>query len=378
LGRFNNLFDVGQVMMDVLTDRTGVADIRVAPPLDTATSQAEAIRITLMYVTPQPTHVNDPLVRNPDGTRAQPPVTLSAYYLVTTYGFDNNSDAVQAHNLLGRVLQAFHTDPEWDLPLTLAGATPVGAGQISFVQMTSAIEMLEKVFTPLQAPHRPWALFEAAPVQLPMLRPDLGEAPVVQPGGVRLDIEVRTRPAIERITPSIAGQGGRIRIDMGAVGGITAVHVGRTRLAGGALTVPVPNGPVIAALPAAGPDAVLPGAYDVILAAGTLFSAPRTLTVIDPALPSVDAPLTLTHSVANPLVLDGRSLGGATRLFAWPDSGLVSPTDVFNFPVAAAANSVTVAAGDLQAVSFRPTPYRLSVQYSAGGFTPYVLMEFGP
>jgi hypothetical protein len=377
LGRFNNLFDVGQVMLDVLTDRTGVADIRVAPPLDTATSQAEAIRITLMHVTPQPAHVNDPMVRNPDGTRAQPPLTLSAYYLVTTYGFDNNTDAVQAHNLLGRVLQVFHTDPEWDLPLALAGATPVGTGQISVVQMNSAIEMLEKVFTPLQTAHRPWATFEVGPVQLPLLRPDLGEAPVVHPGGVRLQVEARTRPAIQRITPSSVGQGGRIRIDVGFLGGITAVHVGRRRLSGAALTVPAPNGPVIVTLPAGGPDAVLPGTYDAALVAGTLFSTPHTVTVLDPALPSVDAPLTLTHSVANPLVLDGRGLAGATRAFAWPDRGVTSPADVFTFPVAAAANSVTVAAADLQAVTFRSMPYRLSVQYSSSGFTPYVLMEFG-
>ena len=50
-----------------------LADITAAPPIENPATQGEAIRISLLWVTPQPTHRNDPWYLSEDGQRRAPP-----------------------------------------------------------------------------------------------------------------------------------------------------------------------------------------------------------------------------------------------------------------------------------------------------------------
>jgi hypothetical protein len=229
------------------------------------------------------------------------------------------------------------------------------------------------VFTPLGVPHRPWALFQVAPVQLPMRRPDLGEAAVVRPGGINLPMpEVQTPPVLDRVTPGRVGAGGRVRIDVRSSAAVASVAVGGTLVAAAALTPLAPNGPYTLTLPAA----VGVGTYDVRVRAGNLWSEPVTLVVAAATLPGLDAPTVASHPVTAALTLTGRAVGTAAELFAWPDGGVSHPGEVYALPVTAAAGSVTVTAADLTAANVRPGLYRVSARHSPHGFTPYVLLEF--
>ena len=378
MARFNNLFEVSQVLVDLVTQATGIADVRVGPPPQAAAQAAEAVHITLLWTTPQPGHRNNSYETQADGTRTPPPLSLSAYYLITTYGQDQSNDSVQAHNLLGQVMQTFHTAPRQALPLTFVGSTPVGTGDLSIVQMPIAMDVVEKVFTPLQVPHRPWALYDIGPVQLPNLLPDLGEAPLVRPGGVNLlELDVRTKPAITRVTPSRIGAGGSVRVDYEFEGPITEVLIGRARINAG-VTELEPNRSLVVELPDVGPNAVDVGTWDLRLSGGSLYSDARTLTVLPTTVPSVDAPAELSHGVAADLVLAGRALSTATEVFFWPDDGVAAPSEVVQVAVSGAPFSVTVPAAQLAALNFKPVRYRVTVRHSIHGFTPFVLLEFRP
>jgi hypothetical protein len=382
MARFLNLHDVGQVLSDVLSDRLGIGDVRAGPPLETPSSPTEAVRITLMWLTPQPAHRADPWVPNPDGSVAPPPLSLSGFYLITSYGTSPDGNATQAHNLLGQALQFFHSFPELALPFALAAGLTAGEGPLAVVHVPTAADLMEKVLSPMQIRHRPWVLVEVGPIQLASLHPMAGEQEVVHPGGIRLGpVASAPRPAIGRMAPARVGAGGRIRIDASYAGSVAAVRVGDVTFPAGALTIPQPQGPILLTLPAAGADAVAVGTHAVTFRAGDLISGPESVTVLAATVPSVDAPAALTHSPAASLVLGGRSLAAVQAVVLWPDEGVASPADVVSLSgagVVAAAGSVTVSAARLQAANLRPALYRISVRVSDHGFTPYVLMEFVP
>jgi hypothetical protein len=216
---FSNLHHVGEVIVEMIETNLAAAPtgtIQVGPPLDTPTGAAEDIRVTLLWVTPQPTHRNDVWERKAGGGLKPPPLTLSAFFMVSTYG-SAAEDPVRAHELLGNIMQIFHTEPELTLPL--AGLPGKGEGRLSIVQVPTAADLMEKVYAPLQAKHRAWVLFEAGPIQLPMNVSDTAPGPVVAPGGIHFEgVEVLTRPRIVRVTPSRQAQGGRVRVDVELAG----------------------------------------------------------------------------------------------------------------------------------------------------------------
>ena len=210
MARFEQLSQVGLVLQSVIEANVpGTPEVLIAPPPEDPTGAAAAVRITLLWTTPQPTHRNDPDERNPDGTIAAPPPTLSGFYLITTYGSTPEGNALEAHDLLGLVIRAFHVNQVLQMPVD-----GLGEGLLNLVQVTMEPELVEKFYTPLQLRLRPWVLYEVAPIQL--LRQEAPEAPrpVVRPGGLRLaPIEALAPPRIDRITPLTVGEGGRIRID---------------------------------------------------------------------------------------------------------------------------------------------------------------------
>lgn len=368
MARFQNLSQVGAVLAAVIGDAVAPgADVRLNVPFQEPNQNASAVRITLAWVTPQPGHRNDPPERNPDGTLAPPPPTLSAWYVVTCYGATDTEDAIGAHDLLGQIIRAFHAQPLLELPIDT-----MGEGLLQVVQVPLDAEMNEKIWSSFQVRQRPWLLLDVGPIQL--VRGDGSDAqqPLVRPGGIRLSpIDVADRPRIARISPSAVGVGGRVRIDASYTGAPSVVSVGETRVVPPDIEALEDGGPVLLRLPAT----VAEDAYDLTLTGmGNVPSEPATLTVLEAARPSLDAPDELRHSRAVPLVLTGRALdAGASNVVFWPEAGVNAPSDVVTMAGVATPNSITIAPVDLNGL--RNTTYRISLQFSDHGYTPYVLLE---
>jgi len=366
---FNNLHQVGRNLVDLLLSRLAVTDVQVGPPPDTGVSATESIRITLLWLTPQPGHRNDPPEMGAAG-QVRPPVTLSACYLISTYG-SSGEDPIQAHNLLGQTLQVFHTVPVMELPDAIVPLT--GEGRLAVVHVPTDADLMEKVYSSLQVGMRPWALVEVAPIQLRHLGANLPVHPVVRPGGVQLGpVEAMTPPSIERVTPSTARQNGVVRIDA-TYQGVPSVAVGGAPLPPAAVTVV--GDAIFVDLATVGPNS-----YDVTLSAGSLTSLSAYLTVASPPAASVDAPNPGFHSMGSgDLALTGQDLAAADRVILWPDEGLAAPSEVVTLsPVVAAATSVSVAQAVVQAASLRPAVYRVTAGVGPHTYTPWVLLEMRP
>ncbi len=379
---FGNLHDAGQVMADLVSERTGVADVLVGSPIDPPTGPGEAVRITLMWVTPQPTHRNDPFEADGIGGLTPPPVTVSAFFMVTTYGTAPDTDPIQGYNILGQVLQSFHADPVLSLPLTFPGVVPLGDGRLSVVHVPTAADLMEKMFSPLQISHRPWALFEVAPLQLASLTAAGVEPPIVHPGGIRLgEIESLTPPVIERISPVVVVAGGRIRLDVRRSGIPIRVSIGGVRVEVADLLIPAAGGPVFLDLPTLPGGEVEPGSYDVTITVGRKLSEPAQLTVLSVGASSLNAPLPAIHSLAGgDLQLSGSGLATTTEIYFWPDAGLQAPDEIHALAPAVPAvdGMVTIAAADLAAAAVPFTALRVSARVAPHRFTSPVLLDLAP
>lgn len=344
-------------------------------PPENPVNSTEAVRVTLLWVTPQPTHRNDAPFRTLGGLVEPTPLTLSAYLMFTTYG--GEVDPAGAYELLGRILRLFHETPVLSLPID-----GVGQGELTLSLVPTAADLMEKIFSPLQLKHRPFVLYEAAPIQLrPELNPTTG-APPVKPGGVGLDVRTRVRPSIVRVTPERQIRGGAVRIDL--------------ELGGSALGVLAIGGTAVVATPIAGSRA-LRAIVPALLAESSaplvvrtdpppgLWSEPVPLALLPTGAASIDALSSDASPLAAPLLLSGTGLAGATLALLWPDEAAPGAADVRELPLAAVSpTSVTIGAAALAAaLSATPTrrslvdvPLRLVLRLASGEPTPYVLARF--
>ena len=118
MARFVNLHDAGRALAAHLKGRIlpVLSDVLAAPPIENAAVQGEALRVSFLWATPQPTHRNDGWIVGDDGKSRPPPVSLSLYFVVTSYGTSSASEPVQALNRLGQAIQALETDPVIEMP----------------------------------------------------------------------------------------------------------------------------------------------------------------------------------------------------------------------------------------------------------------------
>lgn len=380
MGIYTGLHEMAQSVTAFLRSQGGsfATATHYGQPLENPISTTEAVRITLLWVTPQPTHRNDPQVRNLAGALLPPPLTLSAYLLVTTYGGD--ADPATAYELLGTTLRLFHENPELALPID-----GVGEGSITVVQVPTAADLMEKVFSPIQLKHRPFAIFEVGPIQIVPAKPIETGKPPVKPGGIGLEVTVRPPPAIIRITPERQVPGGAVRIDVDLHGApIGQVAIGGSPVAATPIAAPrsyraiVPPGTAGDAAPVAVRTNPLPGQW-----------TERQLIAILPAgAASVDAPTTATVSVSAPaFTLDGRGLATAAAALVWPDAGAPGDGDVRELVLSSVSpTQVSILGTELDAKlsgtatqrSLIGVPLRLVVRLASGSFTPYVLVEATP
>jgi hypothetical protein len=374
---FTNLFHVGDVLAQMIRDRLGLdaGKVIVGAPRSEPASSTLHVRVSLLWINEQITHRNDPAERSLGGEDTPPPITVTATYLITTYGNATDEAAMDAHELLGNVLRVFHDEPMLRLPLVGKPASGEGKLGVSLVPLTP--EALEKLWSSLQVKHRPFALYEVGPVQLKSLKAPTGPRPVVMPGGVRLQGPTpRSRPAVTRVVPSAAAVGGRVRIDGVFDAAPTRVWVGSKRFEGADLLVVDPNRSVSVVLPAIGLDAIPTGVQRVSVVVDDLVSEPIEILVAD-AVSMLDGPTTLTHAKSAALTLSGRGLAGATAVIAWPDAGVRDPDDVKTLAVDSAADTaVTVGAAKLSVLS--AISYRFAVQVGPNLYTPHVVLDVTP
>ncbi|MEM1032356.1 MAG: Pvc16 family protein [Myxococcota bacterium] len=371
----NNLFHVSDGLGAFLGGQLPGVQIVLGPPPDVPVV-TEEVRVTLVYVSQQPSHRNDGFVRDADGTAIAPPLSLSAFYLVTTYGEAPSQNVEGAHRLLGAVARAFHDQPVLDLSLFSTGE---GALQVAMVPMTP--ELMEKLFSPFKISHRPFLLYEVWPVQLRSGLPAVPPSTVVSPGGLRLDGPATDGPpTLTRVVPQRPALDRFIRIDGPFGAPADSVRIGNAVFrAGSGDFVPVdPASPELGVRLQLDPTRLQAGVHSVTVTTGTTTS--RAVDIeIQPAFSlTLDGPSEMRHSQASgPLELTGEGLGTAAEVLVWPDAGIGDPSEVVDF---------TVANVNANKVDFTPTGldaglYRIAVRVTSSGadrFTPYVVMELEP
>lgn len=385
MARFVNLHDAGRALAAHL--KAGIAptlgDIAAGPPIENATAQGEAIRVSQLWVTPQPTHRNDDWFIGDDGRRHAPPLSLSAFFAITAYGTSPAGEPVQAINRLGQALQVIETDPVIDMPIPAsASIDPVpGEGRMTVTLVPVAADLMEKIFTPLQMRLRPWALVELGPVQLERLNPPLPAPDLVAPGGVRLEgPRPITRPAITGALPNPLGAGRRLRIETAEAANATELRIGAESL----VFADPPFGPGRIARPdalgrvfATCPPGIGAGALDIVLIApeGGSERHPLSITAGRPALDAPAVPL----APGADLVLTGNDLGETDRVFLWPARGILSPLEVIGLaPASVGPAQVVVGRAALDAAGLRPIPMLAALRMGPNRFTPAVPVEVAP
>jgi Pvc16 N-terminal domain len=349
------------------------------PPMEKSVSTTEAVRVTLLWATPQPTHRNDAPHRTPAGAIQPPPLTLSAFLMITTYGGGELDPAI-AYEMLGTILRIFHEKPVLTLPID-----GVGEGTITVTAVPMAADLMEKLFSPLQTKHRPFAVFEVAPVQIRPTLPATTGAPPVKPGGLRLDVTSRPAPEIVRVTPERQVPGGAVRIDLD----LGSSPLGQVTVAGAPVTAtPLAGAPAVRVVL---PPTLVGGEAPIAVRTNPppgQWAERHAIGLLPPATPTLDAPAAATASLGAPsLALTGRGLTGASLAMVWPDRGTPGDGDVRELALSAVtATSVAIPSAELSAkLSATPTrrsligvPLRLVVRLPSGSFTPYVLVEVRP
>jgi hypothetical protein len=379
MAQFADLYDVGLAIAQLLQreiedPRLPEGSVLVAHPADLPDDATEHVRVSLLWTTAHPSHVNDGWERRPEGNEGPPPLTLSAFFLVTTYGVTDKKEAIRALQLLGEVLRVIHDLPRVRLPL---GDDHAGDGTLELRVVPMAPELAEKLFGPLQLRHRPFALLEASPVRIASASKVRSPAPPVRPSGLRLGVEpIRGRPEIARLVPAVQGVGGRVRIEGRFSEAPTRVWVGPLRFEGADVEVLDAKRAITLRLPVSGNRAVGSGIHQVSVSSG-VSSDPRPLSVVAASVPTLDAP-DLAHSRRKPLVLTGRALGEANLLTAWPDAGVQSPREVVEIELEKAWVSperLEVPTAALAGLGDRA--YRLAARVGEV-YTPFVALEVLP
>lgn len=381
---FEYLHHVGEILVDTVTGVLAAVNeddnvrIAVGPPLKSAVGPGEEVRVTLLWVTPAPTHRNDGWERSDDGSRVPPPLTLTVTYLISTYGSTNDEDPIVAHNLLGRVLQAFHTEPQIMLPRPPSDR---GQGRLDVQLVPTTAELLEKVYSTLQLEHRAWAIFEVGPVQLAALQPARPPAPVVRPGGIRFaSVATTPPPELIMLSPRSPGVGGRIRVDLELHGRtLHGLSLGGHYVERANLIELVADRSYVLNVPVdfdVGAHPLRARAGDTELDPPEAWSEPRSLQVLDDTVSTIDAMLTAVNNLGDDLVLAGRVLQTPREVLFWPaggapaESGDIESTEPSNF----GPSSITVPSTELGGLS--PGRWWVSVQLEPHVYTPAIIIEF--
>lgn len=120
------------------------------------------------------------------GESAPPPLALDLYYLVTTYGRDNDVARPFSHELLGRAMSVLHDHP-------VLGAAEIAAAlpgndlgsqleRVRFSLQPLGVEELYRLWTGFQTPYRTSVAYEASVVLIDSTRESVTPLPVLRRG----------------------------------------------------------------------------------------------------------------------------------------------------------------------------------------------------
>ena len=277
---------------------------------------ANQVNLFLYQVAPNAAWRNlDLPTRVKPGETGYPPLALNLYYLVTTYGRDNDQSQPFSHELLGRAMSILHDHPvlgQAEIQAALAGSDLYAQFErIRFTLQPLGVEEIYRLWTGFQTPYRTSVSYEATVVLIDSSLPTNAPLPVLTRGrpvyfGGLVDGGVVVAPAvlpptINTILPSASAvfgqkltlQGARLSGDTVTVSIVspslaTPVVVGATSEPNGTLTFSIPSG----AAPAAGAIPATPfpaGLYSVgvtVTHAGVSFSSNALPLAIGPTITS--------------------------------------------------------------------------------------------
>jgi hypothetical protein len=322
----------------------------------TSSDTANQVNLFLYQVTPNAAWRNlDMPTRVRPGEAGYPPLALNLYYLVTTYGRDDDQSQPFSHELLGRAMSILHDHPvlgQAEIQAALAGNDLyTQIERIRFTLQPLGVEEIYRLWTGFQTPYRTSVSYEATVVLIDSSLPTNAALPVLTRGrpayfGGAVDggvvvIPSVLPPAISAILPSASAvfgqmltlQGLRLTGDTVTVSIVsqalpTPVVVDATTQPNGTLTFTIPS----AAPAATGGTTATPfpaGLYSVgvtVTQSGMSFSSNALPLAIGPTITSglpasvaaSAATVTLTLGCDPPIQLNQRVslLLGGTEIVA--------------------------------------------------------------
>lgn len=373
MARYVDLYTAAETLAQAIAAHPDIAadDVLIRLP-DQNLTGAGQVFISLLWITPQPSHRNDEIYRA-DGRAIPPPPTYSITFLITTFGVDDHAAPIDAYNLLGRVLAQLHRTP-------VVSAGTGGEGELGIVHVPVDLDVNEKVFAPLELRHQPWALIEVGPVQLIERDESTAAKPMVVPGGMRLGPTRAVGVTIDRVVPDAIPIGGRVWIEGSYSGPVEAVSIGGIRHEAPNL-IELIAGERIAVTLLAG---VGEGVHAVSLLAGGVWSQAASLRVLASDAPGLFAPDSATHDPSLDLTLAGVNLhigAGPNVAYVWPDGSIAAPSEFVTVALTLvvgvpAAGDMTDSEVVLPASAFaREGRFRVALALAPAQFVSWIVVE---
>jgi hypothetical protein len=228
-----------------------------------ATDTANQVNLFLYQATPNAAWRNlDIPTRVRPGESGFPPLALNLYYLVTTYGRDNDQAQPFSHELLGRAMSILHDHPvlgQDEIQAALAGNDLyTQIERIRFTLQPLGVEEIYRLWTGFQTPYRMSVSYEATVVLIDSSLATSAPLPVLTRGrpayfGGQVDGGVVVVPSV--LAPAIAA----ILPNTSAVFGQTLTLQG-TGLSGDSVSISIVSPSLIAPVvvaPASAADAAV-------------------------------------------------------------------------------------------------------------------------
>jgi hypothetical protein len=187
------------------------------------------------------------------GESGAPPLALNLYYLLTTYGRDNDAARPFSHELLGRAMSILHDHPllgAAEIASSLPGNDLSGQFErIRFSLQPLGVEEIYRLWTGFQTPYRTSVAYEASVVLIDSTREIRAPLPVLRRGAADGGAAVAANVAppfatIASIAPSVDVTFGDTLVISGSklAGGTVTVNFNSARLAQPRSVAPLAGG----------------------------------------------------------------------------------------------------------------------------------------
>jgi len=187
-----------------------------------ATDSANQLNIFLYQASPNAAYRNMDPPQTKSGETGFPSLGLNLYYLLTTYGRDNDVQRPFSHQLLGRVMSIMHDHPVLgrdEIRSALAG-NDLGdqLERIRFSLQPLTVDDSFRLWSGFQTQYRLSVAYEATVVLMSSTLPAKTPKPVLARG--RGDSGIQSQPSVDSRTPVIT--------NIDAPGGVFGAEAGQT------------------------------------------------------------------------------------------------------------------------------------------------------